>query len=277
MKKALVIFVMLALPLRGDYEQAFRTGVTAYNRGQWEQCISAMRQAIRERPNENASTVFIYGTWYEPYIPHYYLGMALYKSGQCGKATEALTESLRHKILPKKQNASAEQALAECAQAEPQPPASSTVTQTTPVTTTTAERLPIQPTTTTIAPPISPPPATTTTPPHHPEETSTRMPITTPPRQLVNAVAAYLHGDYQESLRLLDGVEFADEKNRAQAMLFRGAAAHGLFLLSQGRDRDLRDRALREVRQYKRAEPKRTPDARVFSPLFLEFVRQAGS
>src|SRR2546430_820369 len=156
MKKALVVIAMVALPLRADYEQAFRTGVTAYNRGQWEQCISAMRQAIRERPDENASTVFIYGTWYEPYIPHYYLGMALYKSGQCSKATEHLQEGLRHKILPKKQNVSAEQALAECAQAEPKPPpASSTVPQTTTVTTTTAEPLPTHPTTTATAPAVS--------------------------------------------------------------------------------------------------------------------------
>ena len=95
------------------------------------------------------------------------------------------------------------------------------------------------------------------------------------PPSLVAGVDAYLRGRYAEAVRLLDGAVLQEEPQRAYAFLFRAAALHALFVLGQRRDMTLQARASLNVLEYSRLRPRASADARVFSPLFLQFLQTA--
>lgn len=282
--RALLVSILIAssTKLMADYEQSYRDGVTAYSKKRWQDTITAMKAAIRERPAESAKVVAIYGTWYEPYIPHYYLGMALSKAGACAEAVKELRETQKQGVLPRRYMSEVEEVLSQCADAEPPVPSATTATPKVPepVTQTTQTLSGAPPPTaaleTASAPKGEPPRPTTETraPESKPKPRETPA---GPPRDLIAGVDAYLRGDYAAALTVLQKARFTDDRSRAQALLFRAAAAHALFVIGRGAEKSLEDRALSDAREYKRLQRNRAPDARVFSPAFVRFVQQAGA
>jgi tetratricopeptide (TPR) repeat protein len=350
---ALLFVATVAAAVSADYQALFRTGVTAYQKGRHQEAVTALAQAIAERPNESTTQVFLYGVNYEPYVPHYFLGMAYSKLGNCAEAVRALTESRRQNVVPKRYSKDIEPILARCGPASAPPTA--TVRE---------EPAPPRPepqppvTTTTAPPPITVPPVTNTQPP----ATNTVAPAPAPgpradnrlpavrqalnttlqksrrllasvpkdvsasesqtlrtrikraeslmssqsvddistitsdladatkdletwlrlrgsdvPRELVAGVEAYLRGDYAASVSALEGAMYSDQRLLAQAMLFRAAALHALFVIGHSKDRSLMSRATRDVQQFKRLQRNALINARVFNPTFVEFVEQTGS
>jgi tetratricopeptide (TPR) repeat protein len=94
------------------------------------------------------------------------------------------------------------------------------------------------------------------------------------PAPLVSAVDSYLRGKYADAVRILDGLTITDVKQRAHVLLFRAASLHALFLLGQARDGSLEARASRDLAEFRRLRPGAAADPRVFSPRFLELLRQ---
>lgn len=74
---------MLAAAVHGDYKDAYRKGIQARNRGRWAEVARFMREAIAEESRETGERVNISGMDFEPYLPHYYLGLALYNAADC--------------------------------------------------------------------------------------------------------------------------------------------------------------------------------------------------
>jgi hypothetical protein len=69
----------------GKKPEEFAKGITEQDHEQWPASEKLMREAIA-KDAEDGKPVRIYGTRYLNYLPHYYLGLALYKQGKCAAA-----------------------------------------------------------------------------------------------------------------------------------------------------------------------------------------------
>jgi hypothetical protein len=104
---ALLLALGWASGLRADFRESFKKGIEAVDRKEWSDVARWMRQAAAEQPQEGES-VKIYGVRFEPYLPHFYLGLALFQSGDCEGALEqwqlsesqkAVQSTSRYKLL----------------------------------------------------------------------------------------------------------------------------------------------------------------------------------
>src|SRR5206468_2300561 len=67
---------------------------------EWAEAEKAMREAIAGNPKETEGTVSIAGSWFETYVPHYFLARALAKEGKCQEALVEFAESERQGVTP---------------------------------------------------------------------------------------------------------------------------------------------------------------------------------
>jgi hypothetical protein len=91
---------------------------------------------------------------------------------------------------------------------------------------------------------------------------------------LLDGANFYLAGDYDKALTALNPADgFAEDVPlRPQVHLLRAAALYALFERSARKDTSLRTRAVTEIEDYKQLTDA-PPDARAFSPRFLNFVQ----
>lgn len=90
--------ILLATAAAADFRQSFKKGIEAYDRQDWAAVESLMRQAVAEQPNEG-DQVRIVGMRYETYLPHFYLGLALYHGGDCAGALKEWELSLAQGVV----------------------------------------------------------------------------------------------------------------------------------------------------------------------------------
>lgn len=83
---ALVAALLFAVPAAADYKEQYRKGLLALDAKNYAEAIRALRQATDENPLEGGDTIAISGSRNEPYVPLYYIGLAYYRMGDCGKA-----------------------------------------------------------------------------------------------------------------------------------------------------------------------------------------------
>ncbi|MBP1644190.1 MAG: hypothetical protein H6Q03_2859 [Acidobacteria bacterium] len=76
-------------------EESFREGMSALDQNKWGVAAAAFRAALAERPAEGGRRVRIYGTWLLDYLPHYYLGVALFQLDDLEGAAAEWRESRR--------------------------------------------------------------------------------------------------------------------------------------------------------------------------------------
>lgn len=82
-----VALLLLALPgfarlASADYKDGYKQGVEAVEKSKWADAARLMQEAIASRPTEG-ETIRFYGQRFETYLPHFYLGLALFNSGDC--------------------------------------------------------------------------------------------------------------------------------------------------------------------------------------------------
>lgn len=82
-----------------DYKTAFRDGVRAYEKQQWDRVATLMRAAIEAKPASDEMVV-INGAWKERYAPADYLAAAIVKQA-CRDATIAWQNSIGNAKLRK--------------------------------------------------------------------------------------------------------------------------------------------------------------------------------
>jgi hypothetical protein len=90
-----LVFVVLA---HADYKRDYGSGVRDYTKGDYSDAIESLQEAIDEEPTAQEK-VRIYGMRYEPYIPHFYLGQAMFKNGDCAGALKAWNESITQGVI----------------------------------------------------------------------------------------------------------------------------------------------------------------------------------
>jgi hypothetical protein len=122
-----VAFLALALLLApgareaaADYKDSYKQGVEAVEKAKWAEAARLMQDAIASKAAEG-ETIRFYGQRFEPYLPHFYLGLALFSSGDCAGALRswatsesqgAVQKSEKYKVLTKDR--------ASCGKAAPQ-------------------------------------------------------------------------------------------------------------------------------------------------------------
>ena len=85
---------------RRTYEATFRDGIIAEEREQWRTAAVKLQSAINLNSTEGG-TVLITGMRAKKYLPHYYLGVALYHLGNCEAARSHWSESERQSQIKK--------------------------------------------------------------------------------------------------------------------------------------------------------------------------------
>ena len=80
-----------------DYVEYYKSGLSASEEGEWERVIEMMRRAIELQPE--AKQRVKKALYFKRYLPHYYLGRALYESGDCEGALSAWAESESQEIV----------------------------------------------------------------------------------------------------------------------------------------------------------------------------------
>lgn len=74
-------------PAWADYKSEYGRGLEAVKAQRWSDAAELMSAAIAGNPKEGR--VRLYGMHFEPYIPHYYLGLARFEMGDCSGALRA--------------------------------------------------------------------------------------------------------------------------------------------------------------------------------------------
>jgi hypothetical protein len=103
---SLLLVVAQTATASGKKPAEFSKGIQAQDKGDWVASEKLMREALGKEP-EDAQAVRIYGTRYENYLPHYYLGLALYKQGKCAAALQEWETCLRIGAVQRKPEISA--------------------------------------------------------------------------------------------------------------------------------------------------------------------------
>jgi tetratricopeptide (TPR) repeat protein len=281
-------------PAWGDYRDDFANGVIALERGDFQEAIRLLTAAVKENSRESTQTVKLYGMRYTEYAPHFFLGIAYSKSGDCVSAIQELQESARQGIAQGKDPTQSKWGtikdnLQQCITIGAKAPAAKPRrTEPEPAV---AQNPPPRPTETAVvlasapvAPTRSPFPSVPTpeivaraaaAPAAAPPPTRAPSPRPTipsrPPDALLAAATSYFRGDYAAAVKALASARYADARTNAQALLFRSAANYGLFVLGGSRDKALEERAGRDARESSRLDPNLRVSQRAFSPRFLDF------
>jgi hypothetical protein len=277
-----VLALLAAVTLNAQAPTSFREGVLAFEKKEWKNAEKFMRETIAVNPKESEGTVSIAGSWYETYVPHYFLARALAKQGKCAEALKEFEETERQGVTPTISDFARHlQTRGGCKpQAKPAKPKEIVFETTVPF----AEEGTTPVTTTTTAPAIKPretvkPPETVkpreTVPPPPREVVPTRDPArdSATRARLAVAVTAYLHGRYDETARLLTETKFDDRAAVAEAALFRAAARYALYRIGGEKDAGLRAQLDADLRQYQSLTPNARPDPRIFPPSFIALAQ----
>ena len=83
-----------------DYKQDYQDGLEAAEQGNWSEVQRLMRSALSEESKPTAR-MRAYGTVYIPYVPHYYLGLASARLGDCNGAVAAFGNSASRTVVSK--------------------------------------------------------------------------------------------------------------------------------------------------------------------------------
>ena len=97
-----------------------------------------------------------------------------------------------------------------------------------------------------------------------------------PPNALKQAAEAYFAGNYQSTVDLSNPDSLNEDRAKVQALLFRAAASHKLYVLSGETNTRARQRSEDDIRAIKRLNKNFSPYIAAFSPGFLELFRQTG-
>jgi len=90
-RAAYVVLLVVAWSavINGDYKTSFKSGIQAVNRRNWTEAARFFQQAIAEQRTETGERIQISGMDFKPYLPQFYLGLALFNAGDCVGALAA--------------------------------------------------------------------------------------------------------------------------------------------------------------------------------------------
>ena len=254
MKSALLaLFVLAAITIDAQAPPSFREGVLAFEKKDWATAERLMRETVAGNPNEVSGTVSIGGSWFETYVPHYFLARALAKQGKCAEALAEFAESERQGVTPSIPDFAAHLKSRDGCGSQPKKE-------------TKPKKVDV------VVVPFEPEPAPKTTA-HAPIEPPPPTPSHDTEKRLAAGISAYLRGEYEQTTTLLAASKFTDRAAAAEAALFRAAARDALYRIGGSKSDALRRDVERDLKTYRQLNPNGHPDPRVFPPRFVAMVR----
>jgi tetratricopeptide (TPR) repeat protein len=246
--KKLAFALLIATSLYAQAPPSFREGVLAFEKKEWKNAERLMREAIAGNPKETEGTVSIAGSWFETYVPHYFLARALARQGKCAEALKEFEESERQGVTPTIPDFARHlQTRGGCKpQAKAAKPKEIVLETTVP-----------------FAEDVAPAPAPVALDPN----AATRL-------RLRAAMNSYLHGRYAEALRVLTQSRFDDRAAAAEAALFRAASRHALYRSGGEKDGAAMKQIAEDIALYRALRPEGKPDPRVFPPGFIALLER---
>jgi len=274
MRRILIVAVvsLLALGSGAQAPPSFREGVIAFEKGEWAKAETAMRAAVAANPNETEGTVSIAGSWFETYVPHYFLARALAKQGKCKEALKEFEESERQGVTPGISDFARHlKSRGGCSPQGKTTKAPRIVTEVTVPfddgTTTTREPEVVKPA---VEPAVKPVVKPVVRPAEKP---AVNLRLRAERALLSKVVTEYLRGRYAEAARLVDTSELSDRTVVAEAMLFRAGARHALYRSGGSQDQSLKRAIELDLETYRALRGNERPDPRVFPPSFIAMAR----
>ena len=89
--------LLWAPTVRGDFLESYKQGVNAAEAGDWATVAERMREAVAEQPKSNPRLAK--RLYFRRYIPHYYLGRALFEAGDCAGAVRSWASSEEQGVI----------------------------------------------------------------------------------------------------------------------------------------------------------------------------------
>ena len=248
MKNATLLALLLfATTLNAQAPPSFAKGVLAFEKKEWAAAEQLMRDAVAGNPNEVDGTVRIEGQWFETYVPHYFLARALAKQGKCAEALKHFEESERQGVTPTIPDFARHlNTRGGCKPAATKAKGGKVLGEV--VVPFGEETIPTTSSSSAPADPVVP-----------------KVDIR---QRLSSAVKSYMHGRYDESLRVLASVQL-EGAAAGEAALLRAANRHALYRIGGEKDAKLRAQIERDLREYHQKRPSARPDPRLFPPSFV--------
>ncbi len=293
--KPLKIFSLLLIaalaPARssgaGDatFLERYKAGLYAIEAEDWPRAAELMRQAIGERGE--ASRRLPKYLYLKPYLPHFYLGLADFKRGDCRAALRSWSISEAQGVVRKRPQYEQIELARELCRSRKRAPAPTRTVPSAPASEAAPRSGPrpvetaVPPAAARPAPAHKPGPAPAGQPPAPPadhdfvprrlEARRLETPAEPPAAGLLATAAALFDGSYQQVVDQLSAEPPADAYSRAHAELLLAAAELALYLKSGERVVDRLESARRHVLEVRAALPDLEPPERFFSPRFLDF------
>lgn len=289
-----VLAMTLAAPAKAkpDYLNRYEAGLQAIEREDWSRASELMQKALMERANE-AGKLSQWFYW-DPYVPHYYFGIARFHLNDCPQALRSWNSSEEQGVILDEEDLYSrmvelrdvcEARGAREARAGPGDSTEKRVRvadlaesgtriadSAAPLVTSPEGQKRLQQTRTSLDV------AKTT------DEEAERISILadgSAPPALDRAINAYFSGDPGQALATLESFDVDAEgthaKVKAHVHLLRAASAYRLYLLSAETDEGLRARAIRYARAFKAAGASVATPRSLFGPRFLDFLASVGS
>jgi len=244
----LIALFLFAATLNAQAPPSFAKGVLAFEKKEWATAEQLMRDAVAGNPNEVDGTVRIEGQWFETYVPHYFLARALAKQGKCAEALKHFAESERQGVTPTIPDFARHlNTRGGCKPAATKGKSGKVLGDVT---------VPFGEETLPKTSSASSAPADPVVP---------KVDIR---QRLSSAVKSYMHGRYDESLRVLTSVQL-EGAAAGEAALLRAANRHALYRIGGENDAKLRAQIDRDLREYRQKRPGARPDPRLFPPSFV--------
>lgn len=99
-----LILLLLLCPVRpalANWETDYKAGKAAYEEGAPRAAARLLRAAIAKKKKEKANAIKASGMFFEPYLPHFYLGLTLFKLEKYDEALGELQVSESMKVIQK--------------------------------------------------------------------------------------------------------------------------------------------------------------------------------
>ena len=272
---ALALCLLFAVIASAQAPSTFKEGVLAFEKQEWAKAERLMRETIARNPNETEGTVSIAGSWFETYVPHYFLARALAKQGKCDEALKAFAETERQGVTPNIPDFARHLRTRGGCKSAPKAEKPTRVLGEVEVP---FEDLPAPAKPKSVQPkPVEPKPVVVE--PSRPTIEPRRTEVPRPAQadvetraRLTAAIRAYVEGQYEVTVSVLSEKPFPDRAAAAEAALFRAAARDALYRIGGEKDDALRIAVESDLRIYRELRSNRKPDPRIFPPRFIAKV-----
>ena len=275
-----------AAQAKPDYLKRYEAGLKAIEREDWDRASELMQEALMERADE-ARRLSQWFHW-QPYLPHYYYGLARFRDGDCPQALRSFNASEEQGVLLGQEDLYSEMLrLREACEAKGEKEAvagpgddqekrvrvadlaesgTKILDAAQPLARSEKDQRRFQDARTGLG--------VVKTTDEEAERISELADGSAPPA-LDRAVSAYFGGEPAQVLAILSGFSDEDPKAMAHVHLLRAAAAHRLWLRSAETDAGLLARARQAAGAFKASGAGVAPPRSLFGPRFLRFLASA--